>query len=61
MRLVGAYNDVRNDFAVKRFGKTMKELEEDAKDSKVAKEQLKAVKKFYPQRISEAEPKNVAN
>lgn len=57
--LVGAYNDVREEYAQRKFGKTMKQLEEGAEDSKLMKAQLKAVKKVYPQRISEAEPKNV--
>ncbi|MDB4061909.1 biopolymer transporter ExbD [Vicingaceae bacterium] len=54
--LVGAYNEVRNEYAQQKFGKTMQELE--AEDSKLSEDQLKAVKKVYPQRISEAEPKN---
>lgn len=57
--LVGAYNEVRNEYAQQKFGKTMKELASAAEDSKLFKDQLKAVKKVYPQRISEAEPKNV--
>lgn len=59
--LVAAYNEVRNEFAQKKFGKTMKELEKEAERSKKAKMQLKAVKKVYPQRISEAEPKNAGS
>lgn len=54
--LVGAYNEVRNEYAQQKFGKTMQELETE--DSKLSEDQLKAVKKVYPQRISEAEPKN---
>ncbi len=57
--LVGAYNDIREDFAQQKFGKSMRQLEDGAEDSKLMKAQLKAVKKVYPQRISEAEPKNV--
>tara|TARA_R110000868_G_scaffold44352_4_gene148279 strand:- start:219 stop:824 length:606 start_codon:yes stop_codon:yes gene_type:complete len=57
--LVGAYNDVRNEYAQRKFGKTMQELEAGAEDSKLFDDQLDAVKKVYPQRISEAEPKNV--
>lgn len=56
--LVGAYNEVREEFAMEKFGKTIKELEEGAKLSTLAKQQLEAVKDVYPQRISEAEPKN---
>ena len=57
--LVAAYNEVRNEFALRKFGKTLDELEKSAEASKKAKAQVGAVKKFYPQRISEAEPKNV--
>jgi hypothetical protein len=57
--LVGAYNDVREEYAQKKFGKTIKQLEEGADRSKLMKEQLEAIKDVYPQRISEAEPKNV--
>jgi len=56
--LVAAYNEVRNEYAQQKFGKTMKELEKEAERSNKAKLQIKAVKKVYPQRISEAEPKN---
>lgn len=56
--LVAAYNEVRNEFAQEKFGFTMKELEAKAKLSEKAKLQIKAVKKVYPQRISEAEPKD---
>lgn len=47
--LVGAYNDLRNEFALGKFGKKYDELNED---------QQKAVQAVYPQKISEAEPKN---
>ncbi|MFT6167067.1 MAG: biopolymer transport protein ExbD [Vicingaceae bacterium] len=57
--LVGAYNEVRNEYAQRKFGKTMQELEAGAEVSKLFDDQLDAVKKVYPQRISEAEPKNV--
>ncbi len=57
--LVGAYNDVRNEYAQRKFEKTMQELEAGAEDSELFDNQLDAVKKVYPQRISEAEPKNV--
>jgi biopolymer transport protein ExbD len=59
--LVGAYNDVRDEYAQQKFGKSLKELEKDAETSKKAELQVKAVKKVYPQRISEAEPKNVGD
>lgn len=47
--LVAAYNELRNEVAKKKFGKTFDELDE---------EQKKAVAQLYPQMISEAEPKN---
>lgn len=47
--LVAAYNELRNDYSMKRFGKTYEELDEDIQ---------KAIQKMYPQKISEAEPKN---
>lgn len=48
--LVGAYNELRDEFALKNFGRKFDNLS-DA--------QSEAVKKAIPQRISEAEPKNV--
>ena len=56
--LVAAYNEVRDEFAQEKFGFTMKQLEEKAKLSEKAEQQIKAVKAVYPQRISEAEPKD---
>ena len=47
--LAKAYNELRNELARKKFGKPFEELET---------EQQKAVAKVYPQKISEAEPKN---
>ena len=47
--LAKAYNELRNDLARKKFGKSFLELDE---------EQQKAVMKIYPQKISEAEPRN---
>mgnify|MGYP003495041841 CR=1 FL=1 len=47
--LVAAYNEIREEFAKKRFGKSYSELTED---------QQLAVQDLYPQKISEAEPKN---
>ncbi|MFT6946475.1 MAG: biopolymer transport protein ExbD [Vicingaceae bacterium] len=57
--LVGAYNEVREEYAQRKFGKTMQQLEDGAQATELFEQQLKAVKKVYPQRISEAEPKNV--
>lgn len=59
--LVGAYNDVREEYAQRKFGKTIKQLEDGSEKSKLMEDQLDAVKDVYPQRISEAEPKNVSN
>jgi len=47
--LVAAYNELRNEFSKERFGKMYADLTED---------QQKAVQSVYPQKISEAEPKN---
>ena len=47
--LAKAYTELRNDISMKKFGKPFSELEED---------QQKAVQQIYPQKISEAEPKN---
>ena len=48
--LVAAYNELRDELAQEKFGVTYAELN-DA--------QQKAVREVYPQRISEAEPKNI--
>ncbi len=47
--LVAAYNELRNELSMEKFGKKFEELEE---------KQKKDVQKVYPQKISEAEPKN---
>ncbi|MBO7161162.1 MAG: biopolymer transporter ExbD [Paludibacteraceae bacterium] len=47
--LVAAYNELRNELAKAKFAKAYDDL--DA-------EQQKAIQKIYPQKISEAEPKN---
>jgi biopolymer transport protein ExbD len=47
--IVAAYTELRNEISQKKFGKNFMELNE---------EQQEAVKKIYPQNISEAEPKN---
>ena len=46
--LVGAYNELRNEIAKSKFSKTYAECSED---------EQKAIRDFYPQKISEAEPK----
>jgi biopolymer transport protein ExbD len=57
--LVAAYNELRNEFAQQKFGKTYTELVQKSESSELIKDKLRAVKKVYPQRISEAEPKKV--
>lgn len=47
--LASAYNELRNDISKKKFGKSFADLNE---------EQQGAVQMIYPQKISEAEPKN---
>lgn len=47
--LAAAYNELRDEVSRKKFGKTFADLDED---------QQKAVQMIYPQKISEAEPKN---
>ena len=46
--LVAAYNELRNELAKGKFGVEYAECDED---------QMKAIRDFYPQKISEAEPK----
>ena len=47
--LAAAYNELRDEVPRKKFGKPFADLDED---------QQKAVQMIYPQKISEAEPKN---
>ncbi len=47
--LVAAYNELRNELALEKWGKNYSELSQD---------QQKAIREVYPQKISEAEPKN---
>lgn len=47
--LVAAYNELRNELAQQQFKKDYNQLDED---------QQKAIRDYYPQKISEAEPKN---
>jgi hypothetical protein len=46
--LIAAYNELRNELSLRTFGKPFAELDEDRQ---------KAVAEYYPQKISEAEPK----
>ncbi|NSW44911.1 MAG: biopolymer transporter ExbD [Bacteroidales bacterium] len=48
--LVAAYNELRQELAMKKFGKDY---------DKLSQEQREAINEIYPQRISEAEPKNI--
>ncbi len=48
--LAAAYNELRDELSLQKFGKPYSELSKDKR---------KAVKRIFPQRISEAEPKNV--
>lgn len=47
--LVAAYNELRNELAQEKWQKDYNQLDE---------EQQKAIREYYPQKISEAEPKN---
>lgn len=47
--LVAAYNELREEYSRQRFGMSYNELAEDRQ---------KAIQSIYPQKISEAEPKN---
>lgn len=57
--LIGAYKTVRNELANQKFGKSYDELVKLSGSSETVKQQVKAIQKVYPQRISEAEPKKV--
>lgn len=46
--IVAAYNELRNELAKQKFGRTMDALTE---------EEAQAIRDYYPQKISEAEPK----
>lgn len=47
--LIAAYNELRNELSLQKFGKLFDDLGEEEK---------KAIQDAYPQKISEAEPKN---
>jgi len=57
--LIAAYKDLRNELAQQKFGKSYDELVAQSESSDGIKQQMKAIKAIYPQRISEAEPKTV--
>ena len=48
--LTAAYNELRNEEALKKYGQGYTNLN---------KTQHKVIRKIYPQKISEAEPKNI--
>jgi len=48
--LAAAYNELRDELAQEKFGKDFDKLEDDKQE---------AIRDIYPQKISEAEPKNV--
>ena len=47
--LVAAYNELREEVSKEKFGRSYANLKEEEKV---------AIRKYYPQKISEAEPKN---
>lgn len=57
--LAGAYNDLRDELSKSRFGLSFAKLEEKAKTDASYKSKADAVKTVFPQRISEAEPRDV--
>lgn len=57
--LIAAYREIRNERALKEFGKTYDELAATAESSETIANQAEAIKSIYPQRISEAEPKAI--
>lgn len=64
--LEAAYNELRDELAMQKFGVNYRQLEEMTKsdlpsESEPAKQKVKAIRSVYPQRISEAEPKDTGN
>lgn len=60
--LAAAYNELRDELAMQKFGVTYKQLEEATKAegaTDMDKMRVKAIRGVYPQRISEAEPKDI--
>lgn len=52
--LIAAYNEIRDEYSMQKFGKTFRDL-----NPKIEKDKIDAIKVVYPQSISEAEPKNI--
>jgi biopolymer transport protein ExbD len=64
--LEAAYNELRDEMAIQKFGSLYSALEEMTKSddpsvAEPAKEKVKAIREIYPQRISEAEPKETGS
>lgn len=57
--LAAAYSELRNELAKEKFGTSFDQLVEESGRSEASNQKAKAIKKIYPQRISESEPKNV--
>ena len=60
--LAAAYNELRDDLAMQKFGVSYTALEETAKSeggTDLDKQRVKAIRGVFPQRISEAEPKDI--
>lgn len=61
--LQSAVNELRDELALEKFGKTYRELEEiygRNKQDKKTLDKITAVRALYPQRISEAEPRDAS-
>lgn len=62
--LVGAYNELRDRTAQRMFGKSFQRMEADFNDVRYTgnkdrlKEQIEQVRDMWPQKLSEADPKN---
>lgn len=62
--LVGAYNELRDRTAQRLFGKSFEQMEADYDDVRYTgnkerlKEQIEQVRDMWPQKLSEADPKN---
>lgn len=62
--LVGAYNELRERTAQRLFGKSFQQMEADYNDVRFRgnkdrlKEQIEQVRDMWPQKLSEADPKN---
>ncbi len=53
--LAAAYNELRDELSMRKFGVKFSELGDDD----VGKQRQKAIEEIYPMKISEAEPKNI--